>query len=807
MKEYSFKYGKGEVTLNIPESNVIAELAGKSQAPAENIKNELIHSLNNPVKSNLLKNMICKDDKITLVISDMTRFWMRQDLVIPHLIEYLNDCGIKDEDIIILIANGTHLPAPCDEIQTLVTPEIAKRIKVVNHECESEDLIYVGKTTRGTELEVNPLVVNQKTICLGAAAHHLMAGFGGGRKSILPGVASKKSINQNHIHALSPDEPSSNPLIGNSKLVGNPLNEDMCEAAEIVNPLYMINIAINPDGKLCKIISGHWLHSWLECCEFIDNMYQVEIEKKADIVIASCGGFPKDISMYQSTKVVDNVETAVKEGGTIVLLTECIDGGGPDEYFGWSKYIKSGDLDKKLRENFNIPGYVFFQNCEMAKKYNLVLLSKIPQQLLEPLNIKTFSKVESLMEYLDIKDEEIYIIKKGGTVIPKVKEKKTMVSKRYNKTEKTAMGEVFEYLNKYDDIINLSIGDPDIITDKTVIDLMAEDARNGHTKYTDYRGYPELRQEIGEFYKKEYDVDINDNEIFVTAGGCVSMYLVLEAILDDGDEVIIPDPFFVPYPSQVKLARGIPIMLPTYEEEDFQINIQRLESLVTSKTKAIILNNPNNPTGACFNKATLNKIADFCEKYDIIVIADDIYTAFSFDEEFIPIMKLENMKNRTITINSFSKNFVMTGFRVANIIAPSEIIETIQKINENVVFTTPSTSQRAAIYALRLREKIQPPIVEEFKKRVKYCEARINKMKNISVLPNGGSFYVFPNIKKTGLTSEQICKIIMEEAHILVLPGNAFGNCGEGHFRISCTVGIGKLEEAFNRMEKMNLFS
>lgn len=384
---------------------------------------------------------------------------------------------------------------------------------------------------------------------------------------------------------------------------------------------------------------------------------------------------------------------------------------------------------------------------------------------------------------------------------------KNIISKRYQNAQKTPMGEVWEFINKYDDVINLSIGDPDIVTPDIVIDKMAQDAKNGHTKYTDYRGYPELRMEIANFYKDEYNITVEDEEIFVSTGGCVSMYLILEAILDDGDEVIIPDPYFSPYPSQVELARGKAVMLPTYERENFQIDIERLKTLVNEKTKAIILNTPNNPTGACLDIETLNKIADFCEEKNIFVIADDIYTAFSFHKEFIPIIGIKNMKNRTITINSFSKNFVMTGFRVANIIAPKNVIETIQKINENVVFTTPSISQRAAIHALKLRKEIQPDIIEAFKKRVDYGISRINSIKNMNVIQNGGSFYLFPNIKGTGLTSSQVSEVIMKEAHVLVLPGDSFGECGEGHIRIACTVDIPKLKEAFDRIEKMKMFS
>ncbi len=418
MGVYVFEYGKGQVELNLNEGNVLGELVGSSKEALVDIKTALYSTLENPIESPSLKNLVSKGEKITLVISDMTRFWMRQDLVIPHIISYLNEAGVEDKDITILIANGTHLPAPKSEIEQLVTKAIADRIKVVNHECQAKDLVYVGTTKRGTSVELNPLVVNQKTICLGAAAHHLMAGFGGGRKSILPGVASEKSIAQNHIHALSPNEACSNPLIGNSKLSGNPLNEDMCEAAEMVNPLFMINLAMNPEGKLCKIFSGHWMKAWLECCKYIDEMYKVPISEQADIVIAGCGGYPKDMSMYQSTKVIDNVEPAVKKGGTIILISECSEGGGPQEYFGWMKYLKTGDLDKKLRENFNIPGYVFYQNCEIAKRVNLVLLSSIDKEKLAPMGINSYNDVDSLLADINFKDKTVYIIKKGGTVIP-----------------------------------------------------------------------------------------------------------------------------------------------------------------------------------------------------------------------------------------------------------------------------------------------------------------------------------------------------------------------------------------------------
>lgn len=385
--------------------------------------------------------------------------------------------------------------------------------------------------------------------------------------------------------------------------------------------------------------------------------------------------------------------------------------------------------------------------------------------------------------------------------------KHKFIAKRYWKDQSTAMGQSDVLAKSFDDVINLSLGDPDLTTHELIIEKAFEDAKAGHTKYTDFRGDPELRAEICKFYKEEYGMDVADEEVFVSASACLGMYLALEAIVDDGDEVILQAPYFTPYPQQVELARGIPVELPTYEEEDFQINIERLESLITERTKALVINSPSNPTGNCLTVETMEKIAAIAEKYDLIVISDDIYTSFSYQNPFVPFASLPGMKERTIILNSFSKNFTMTGWRVGNIIAPDYIIRTIQQINENVVFTAPSISQRAAIYALRNRDTVQPEMVAEYKKRMFFAAEKINEVPKMSVIyPPKGSFYLFINIKKSGLTSEEAADVILRKAHVLMLPGNDFGNCGEGYLRIACTVGVDKLGEAIDRIKKISEF-
>lgn len=384
--------------------------------------------------------------------------------------------------------------------------------------------------------------------------------------------------------------------------------------------------------------------------------------------------------------------------------------------------------------------------------------------------------------------------------------KHRFLAKKYWKDASTPFGTTNEKAARFDDCINLSLGDPDLITDKIIIDGAYQDALKGHTRYTNMYGDIELRNEIRKFYKDEYDLDIAPDEVIVTTSGLIAMYMALQAILDEGDEVIIQSPFFTPYTAQVEMARGIPVELDTYEEEDFQINIERLKSLITPRTKALIINTPSNPTGSCLSAETLNEIARIAEEEDLIVIADDIYTSYSFEKDFIPFMSVPGMRERTITINSFSKNFIMTGWRVGNIIAPNFIVRVLKDMGENIVYSAPALSQRAALHALRNRNVIQPPIIAEYRKRMEYAAERINRIPWMSVItPPKGSFYLFINIKKSGLSSMDAADMILEKAHVLLLPGNAFGHCGEGYLRLACTVGVDKLEEAFDRIEKIEL--
>lgn len=351
------------------------------------------------------------------------------------------------------------------------------------------------------------------------------------------------------------------------------------------------------------------------------------------------------------------------------------------------------------------------------------------------------------------------------------------------------------------EIINLSIGDPDFITDEIIIDEAFKDAAKGHTKYTKPSGDPELIKEIMRFYWEEYDIRVDEAEVMVTVGACHAMYIALKAIIDEGDEVIVPEPYFTPYKDQIEQVGGKIVTLATTEEEGFNINIEALRKLVNEKTKAIIINSPNNPTGACYDRSILEALGRLAVEKNLIIISDEVYDAFMFNEKYTTILSIDGMKERSILLGSFSKAYAMTGWRIGYAIAPDYIINCMVQINESICFSAPSISQRASIHALRNRSYIQPFIIKSFEERMVYAAERINTIKGMKVLKPKGSIYLFVNIKGTGMTSAEFSKVLLEKTKVVVLSGKAFGEGGEGFIRIACTVSLKELREAFDRIE------
>jgi len=421
MDSIDLRYGEKHIHMDMSAAKSIKMLTG-TQKPAlgdlsltfrQVVEDECIGSLP-------LKRLLSPDDKVTVIISDITRFWMRQDQICPLLADYLHeDVGIPWENIVILIALGTHRLQTEKEMETLVTSRIFQKVKVINHDCNAVDLVCVGRTSRGNDVFVNPLVTGgRKVIVISATSHHLMSGYSGGRKSILPGVCGLETIRRNHISSLDPVLPKSNPLIGMGTLISNPVHEDMDEAAALVNPLFGINIAVNGEGHISRLMAGDFRGAWEESCRECQDSMGLEIKEKTDMVVVSCGGFPKDINLYQGCKALVNASRAVKDGGEIIFLAECREGGGTAAFFDWIEPLRKGRLDETLRGSFTIDGYIFYAFCEAMEKRYVYMLTEIPQAVLAGMPVQVYHDVDMLLKNVDFTGKSVYVVPYGGNTVP-----------------------------------------------------------------------------------------------------------------------------------------------------------------------------------------------------------------------------------------------------------------------------------------------------------------------------------------------------------------------------------------------------
>ena len=360
-----------------------------------------------------------------------------------------------------------------------------------------------------------------------------------------------------------------------------------------------------------------------------------------------------------------------------------------------------------------------------------------------------------------------------------------------------------EALRRYSDVIDLSIGDTDFTTDRRIIDAAYADACAGHTHYGDPKGDPELIEAICQTWKEDFNQDVSPAEVLVTTSSCMGMSQALLALLNPGDEVLVFGPYFADYNNQIYLAGGKMVEVVTKEENHYAPEEAAIRAAITPRTRAMIVNTPCNPTGAAYSMETLTMLAKLATEYDLLILADEIYTRYLYDGAFVPMRTLPGMADRVVTLNSFSKNFLMTGWRVGYIIAHPELIQVFQQVNEGLTYVAPSISQRAALKALSLRNEIAEEYITKYRDRVYYVADRIAQIPYLSLYRPRGTFYAFPGIAKTGMEDKAFCAYLLEQAHIMVAPGCVFGAAGIGHFRIACTVSQSKLAEAMDRMEKL----
>lgn len=359
----------------------------------------------------------------------------------------------------------------------------------------------------------------------------------------------------------------------------------------------------------------------------------------------------------------------------------------------------------------------------------------------------------------------------------------------------------FDIVNEMDDAISLGVGEPDFDTPWHIREEGIFSLESGKTFYTSNTGLKELRKEIGHYLLRRIGVKYDPNhQVIVTVGGSEAIDIALRSMLDPGDEVLIPQPSYVSYEPCTVLADGVPVIINLKEENEFRLTKEELLEHITDKTKILILPFPNNPTGAIMEEDDLRAIAEVCVEKDIFVLSDEIYSELTYKGEHTSIARMPGMAERTIVINGFSKSYAMTGWRLGYAAGPTQIIEQMLKIHQFAIMCAPTTSQYAAIEALRNGDKDVSDMRESYDQRRRFLMHSFKKM-GLDCFEPFGAFYVFPSIKRFGLTSEEFATRLLMEEKVAVVPGTAFGDCGEGFLRISYAYSLADLKKALSKIE------
>ncbi len=376
------------------------------------------------------------------------------------------------------------------------------------------------------------------------------------------------------------------------------------------------------------------------------------------------------------------------------------------------------------------------------------------------------------------------------------------LSKLVTGIEPSGIRKFFDVVNEMEGAISLGVGEPDFDTPWRIREEGIYTLEKGKTFYTSNAGLKELKEEICKYLERKADVSYDYvHEVVVTVGGSEGIDIALRAMLDPGDEVLIPQPSYVSYLPCTVLAGGVPVVIPLQEKNQFRLTAEELEEAITNKTKVLVLPFPNNPTGAIMTKEDLEPIAKLVEKYDLYVISDEIYSELTYGEKHVSIASLPGMKERTILINGFSKGFAMTGWRLGYACGPAVIIEQMLKIHQYAIMCAPTNSQYAAIEGLRNCDDEVEEMRQAYNQRRRFLVHEFKRM-GLQCFEPFGAFYIFPSIQEFGMTSEEFANAFLQEEKVAVVPGTAFGKCGEGFLRISYAYSLEDLKIALERLER-----
>lgn len=411
------KYGKEEIQLPIQDKNIIQILNSNKQKALLYPENRLKNLLKNPINSPSLKDLVNqkKAKKILIVVNDITRP-TPYEVILPPLLDELHQIGIKKENIIFMVATGIHRSNSQEEIKEIFGENIFSTYKFINHDCDDPHSKDLGNLKSGNKLWIDPIVSDiDFIITTGVIVPHYFAGFSGGRKSILPGICGRKTIEANHARMVHP-----NARAGNLK--GNPVHQEMQEAAEKVGVDFNINVVTNEYHEIIEIVAGELLASWQQGVEICKQIYICPIEKKADVVIVSAGGYPKDINVYQAQKALDNAYQAVKSGGTIILLAECSEGYGEPTFEKWIEEANApDDIIKRLKKKFVLGGHKAYSIAKLVKEVEVISISSLPPEKIRKLFFISMENITQALNYVKEKhgeDFKAYILPSGNTVLP-----------------------------------------------------------------------------------------------------------------------------------------------------------------------------------------------------------------------------------------------------------------------------------------------------------------------------------------------------------------------------------------------------
>ena len=377
-----------------------------------------------------------------------------------------------------------------------------------------------------------------------------------------------------------------------------------------------------------------------------------------------------------------------------------------------------------------------------------------------------------------------------------------VLSKAATTIEPSGIRRFFDLAAEMDDVISLGVGEPDFVTPDHIRKVGIETLEKGQTHYTANAGLIELRREISNYIKRSTGVEYNPaNEIIVTVGGSEAIDLAVRAVVNPGDEVLVPEPSFVCYKPIATLAGGVAVPVVTTVENKFKLRAEQLKAAITPKTKLLILPYPNNPTGAIMTKEDLEEIAEVLRGTDILVLTDEIYSELTYGREHVSILSIDGMAERTIYVNGFSKAYAMTGWRLGYAAAPVEIMRQMIKIHQFGIMSSPTTSQFAAVEALRNGDADVKLMRDEYDKRRRTIVDGFNKI-GLTCFEPEGAFYVFPQITSTGMDSNTFCETLLNQEKVAVVPGNAFGASGEGFIRCSYAYSVESIQKALEKIEK-----